>query len=526
MSGFNRAFLFFTKQILSIFYRSFKYKLPLVACIFVFTACLKDRVFPPAPIPAGSNANLKAGFIKINEIQPDFNADSGDLADWVEIYNTTDSALILEPGRFWMTDEKNQKFQYDPIRRYSIPAKSFFIVYFKNNGLDNSQTEITNIEGSLSSNGEFVGFYFLANNNDTITLDTVTFPASTSQNETYGRLPDGTGGFQKLKIITRNASNNVNTPVVVEPLDTIPYALKINEVQADFQADSGDVADWVELYNSSDAAITIKPNRFWITTDSTKKDDYTILRPYTIPAKGFLTVYFQSAGTDVSVQDVTYINGNLSKNGEFVGFSFKKKSGELVFLDKIKFPAFTRTSSPYQSYGRFPDGEAYKWLNDISRNASNNKNGVIVPPVEPYAGMFIINEIAPAETSFDWVELKSQLSVPFVMKKGRWFVSDSGTIGTRIDLNVDFTFFPNSYPVVTCSTTIPSTIDSLRATFGLNRKADMFRIEYKKDDGQFLIISQYSYKYPSDILSNKTISRKSYGTYQENTEPTKGLPNP
>jgi hypothetical protein len=499
-----------------------------VACIFVFSACLKDRVFPLEQIPEGSNANLKAGSIKINEIQPSGSTTGDERGDWVELFNPGDSTLILEPNRFWMTDDPEKKFKYSPPeRKYTIAPKGFLIVYFNEMGKDTSSTSILNPTSNLSgTNGEFAGFYFLANNNDTITLDTVTFPASTSQNETYGRLPDGTGAFQKLKIITRNASNNVNTPVVVEPLDTIPYALKINEVQADFQADSGDVADWVELYNSSDAAITIKPNQFWITTDSTKKDDYTILRPYTIPAKGFLTVYFQSPGTDVSVLDVTYTKGNLSKNGEFVGFSFKKKSGELVFLDKIKFPAFTRTSSPYQSYGRFPDGEAYKWLNDISRNASNNKNGVIVPPVEPYAGMFIINEIAPAETSFDWVELKSQLSVPFVMKKGRWFVSDSGTIETRIDLKVDFTFFPDSYPVVTCSTTVASTIDSLRATFGLNKKADMFRIEYKKDDGQFLTISQYSYKYPSDILTNKTISRKSDGTYQENTEPTKGLPNP
>jgi hypothetical protein len=501
-----------------------------VACIFVFTACLKDRVFPPTPIPPGSNANLKAGFIKINEIQNDFDSTKGDKADWVEIYNTTDSALILEPGRFWMTDEKNQKFQYSPIRRYSIPAKSFFIVYFQNNGLDDSQSEITNIEGSLSSNGEFAGFYFLTNDNDTITLDTVTFPASTSQNETYGRLPDGTGAFQKLKTITRNASNNVNKPIVVVPLDTLPEGLKINEIRADFKdsiaVDSGDLADWVELYNSSDKIITLKKDQFWISNKKATLAEYTIQRSYNIAPGGFLTIYFKNGGTDNSNDHILYPNGNLDKDGEFVSFSFKKKNGEVVIVDSSTFPAFSTVNNRYQTWGRFPDGGTFKWLRDISRNASNNKNGVIVPPVEPYAGMFVINEIAPAETSFDWVELKSQLSVPFVMKKGRWFVSDSGTIATRIDLNVDFTFFPDSYPVVTCSTTVASTIDSLRATFGLNKKADMFRIEYKKDDGQFLPISQYSYKYPSDILSNKTISRKSNGTYQENTEPSKGKANP
>ena len=334
-----------------------------MACIFVFSACLKDRVFPPAVVPPpGSKTILKAGNIKINEIQPDFNADSGDLADWVEIYNTSDSTLVLQPGKFWITESKSNKAKFTPSAEFTIPPKGFLTIYFDGSKTAVDPSSIIYTEGNLSKAGEFVGLYYLAGSGDTVVLDTVSFGASPSQKESYGRLPNG--------------------------------------------------------------------------------------------------------------------------------------------------------------------GSSLKWLKDITRKESNNVNIGGSGPIEPFEGMFIINEIAPAETSFDWVELKSQLSVPFVMKKGRWFVSDSGTIATRVDLNVDFTFFPDSYPVVTCSTTVASTIDSLRATFGLNKKADMFRIEYKKDDGQFLTISQYSYKYPSDILTNQTISRKSHGSYQENTEPSKGLPNP
>jgi len=498
-----------------------------VACIFIFTACLKDRVFPPAPIPEGSNANLKAGFIKINEIQNNFDSTKGDIADWVEIYNTTDSTLILEPGRFWMTESKTNKFKYTPVRRYSIPAKSFFLVYFENNGLDSSPDYITNITGSLSSNGEFAGFYFLGNNNDTITLDTVSFPASNGQNETYGRLPDATGGFQKLKIITRNASNNVNKPLVVEPVETIPFEIKINEIQADFQADSGDVADWVELYNSSNTAITIKPNQFWISTDSTKKDEYTLLRSYTIPAKGFLIVYFQSGGTDNSSAHITYPNGNLSKAGEFVGVSFKKNAGEIVSLDNLKFPAFSRVAAPFQSYGRFPDGVSYKWLNDISRNESNNANGVVAPPVEPFEGMFIINEIAPKEPlplGEDWVEFYNTLTAPYTMKAGRWFFIDTGTDTGKVA--IDFILQPNTYNVVLCNQPQGSNLSQLKAPFGLGSTGDVFKILYKMDNGQLITIVEQTT--PAGIFESKSSSRKPdiIGNFVDNTDQSKGLPNP
>ena len=503
----------------------------MVACIFVFTACLKDRVFPPAPIPAGSNANLKAGFIKINEIQNDFDSSKGDKADWVEIYNTTDSALILEPGRFWMTDEKNQKFQYSPIRRYSIPAKSFFIVYFQNNGLDDSQSEITNIEGSLSSNGEFAGFYFLTNNNDTITLDTVTFPASTSQNETYGRLPDGNGAFQKLKTITRNASNNVNKPIVVVPLDTLPEGLKINEIRADFKdsiaVDYGDLADWVELYNSSDKIITLKKDQFWISNKKATLAEYTIQRSYNIAPGGFLTIYFKNGGTDNSNDHILYPNGNLDKDGEYVGFSFKKKNGEVVIVDSSTFPAFSTVNNRYQTWGRFPDGGTFKWLSDISRNGSNNANGVIVPPVEPYAGMFVINEIAPREPAplgEDWVEFYNNLTEPFTMKAGRWFFLDTGIDTGKV--NIDFVLQPNTYNVVLCNQTQGSSSTQLKAPFGLGSGGDLFKIFYKKDNGQFITIAEQTT--PAGISESKSSSRRPdrTGNFVDNTEQSKGLPNP
>jgi hypothetical protein len=330
---------------LSIFYRSFKYKLPLVACIFVFTACLKDRVFPPAVVPPpGSKTILKAGNIKINEIQPDFNADSGDLADWVEIYNTSDSTLVLQPGKFWITESKSNKAKFTPSAEFTIPPKGFLTIYFDEDTTAVDPTSIIYTEGNLSKAGEFVGLYYLAGPGDTVVLDTVSFGASPSQKESYGRLPNGGSSLKWLKDITRKESNNVNIGGS-GPIEPFEGMFIINEIAPN------ESPDWVEFYNPLTQNFTMKNGRWFFTDDLILKTKDTLKVDFVVSPASYFVVECTSASPSTEQQIRTKL-GLSSTNGEAFGIYYKDDNGQFITIAEQTFPPGI---SAGKSYGRQPD---------------------------------------------------------------------------------------------------------------------------------------------------------------------------
>ena len=318
----------------------------MVACIFVFTACLKDRVFPPAKVPPpGSKTILKTGNIKINEIQPDFNADSGDLADWVEIYNTSDSTLVLQPGKFWITESKSNKLKFSPSVEFTIPPKGFLTIYFDGSKTAVDPSSIIYTEGNLSKSGEFVGLYYLAGPGDTVVLDTVSFGASPSQKESYGRLPNGGSSLKWLKDITRKESNNVNIggSGSIEPFEGM---FIINEIAPN------ESPDWVEFYYSLTQNFTMKNGRWFFTDDLSQKSKDTLKVDFVLsPGK----YYVVECNDPTNPSDANQIRAKLklsSTNGEAFGIYYKDDNGQFITIAEQTFPAGI---SAGKSYGRQPD---------------------------------------------------------------------------------------------------------------------------------------------------------------------------
>lgn len=314
-------------------------------CFLFFTSCLEDREFKPVPFQAGTNSILRAGILKINEVQPDFNADSGDYSDWVELYNNSDSALILEPNRFWMTDNKDNKFSFTSVRSYSIPARGFLTVYFNSLGLDTSSKNIISNTGNLSKNGEFVGFYFLASNGDTITVDSLSFPASPAQSKSYARVPDGGFTFKWVEKITRNRSNNINLAGsgLVEPFFGI---LKINEIAPN------ETLDWVELASTLPDTFTMKSGRWFFTDDLAAKTKDTLKVNFIVAQESYNVVECISTSSGSTSTQLRTKLGLSSTNGEAFGIYYLNDSNELITIAEQAFPAGIESG---KSYGRQPN---------------------------------------------------------------------------------------------------------------------------------------------------------------------------
>jgi hypothetical protein len=165
-------------------------------------------------LTAGANAQ-----VVINEIQS--RGVAGNL-DWIEIYNPGDVAVnlggytIYDNGAGGATPTKPKKAF--PASA-TIPAKGFYVII----------TDTADFTGDpsgfgLSSSGEKVWLH------DTLRgmiVDTVTFGATATAAQSYGRSPDG-GAWQVLNTITRGATNGGSTSIGSDGSVATDFALAQN----------------------------------------------------------------------------------------------------------------------------------------------------------------------------------------------------------------------------------------------------------------------------------------------------------
>jgi len=137
-----------------------------------------------------------------------------------------------------------------------------------------------------------------------------------------------------------------------DPQVTADEGVYINEIYAS----SGE--DWMELYNTTDAAIDLSGYKVY--DDETNK--YVLPNGTSIGAKGFLVLLCNDLGTGLNT------NFKLSSDGETL--FLENKNGEL--LDMVEYPAL----QDGQSYGRFADGTD-NWLisGSTTQGAANGDTG-------------------------------------------------------------------------------------------------------------------------------------------------------
>jgi hypothetical protein len=132
----------------------------------------------------------------------------GQNEDWFELYNTSDTAVMLE-GKF-MTDDANTHRWKIPDGT-SIAGRGYLLVWADE---DTTDTPGLHANFKLSKSGEALALYD-SDGNGNVLLDSVSFGAQTEDNS-LGRYPNGSGSFRSFYTPTPNAENAIVADVHVD----------------------------------------------------------------------------------------------------------------------------------------------------------------------------------------------------------------------------------------------------------------------------------------------------------------------
>ncbi len=253
--------------------------------------------------------------------------------DWVEIYNTASTAVDISGFKIY---DAGGKTGTKPKKLFpagtTLPAKGFIVII----------TDTASYTGDLSGFG-------LGSGGDSVwvenaagaLLDSVFLPAL-GLDTTYARIPDGSKTWVKTTPATKGGSNVV---------------IKMNEIYANGVAGA---LDWIELYNSSAAAVNIGGYKIYdIGGQGGTKGKKLIPAGTNLASRGFYVVVVDTASF---VGDTTGFG--LSSAGETVWL--ENTSG--LVIDTVAFPAMVKDTT----YARKPDGSnMFVKLTPTTRGVTN-----------------------------------------------------------------------------------------------------------------------------------------------------------
>ena len=323
--------------------------------------------------------------VVINEVYTFSDQSEADDLDWIELYNTTNEDIDLTDVLMWEGGGSEEAWAFP--KGTVIKAKGYYVVDCDKYGLLNDPVKYP-AWGLSKGPDEFV----VLANSDLKVIDEVKLP-SLNENESYGRVTDGSADWQIFQQGTKGVKNEgpargvfVNTS-----------GLYINEVYTDnsdiFSASGWDpTVDFIEFYNSTDAEFDM--SGFKVYDDKHEEEtSYTFPAGTVVPAKGFLTF-------DVYKENTAGPAFGLGAGGDWV-FLYDA-AGEKI--DEIEIPSITKESGNRDkgyTYGRKPDGSTtLVWFTVASKNASNNNSPVLegseTPgPEQPSTGAakVVLNEL-------------------------------------------------------------------------------------------------------------------------------------
>jgi hypothetical protein len=209
--------------------------LPLILVIFLAVSAL----------PAENSDNMT---LVINELMANNTGSArdqdGDDDDWIEIYNSGDSAVNI--GRMYLTDNQSAGSRWrvpdnNPVVT-TIATKGYLLIWA--DGETDEGTLHANFK--LGSDGEKIGLF--AADGKTL-IDEVTF-GSQAEDRSYGRLPDGSDNWQSLAAPTPGKSNSsapisvLITEIMYHPYHPDPGVEDINQ-------------EYIELFNRGSEPVSL-----------------------------------------------------------------------------------------------------------------------------------------------------------------------------------------------------------------------------------------------------------------------------
>ncbi len=257
--------------------------------------------------------------IKINEVE----SSGGTPGDWIELYNAGTTTVNL--SGFLVKDNDDSRTTALPAGTTIAPG-AFLIVEETTLGFGLGAADAARLFDPAG-----------------VLIDSYTWTAHATT--TYGRCPDGTGGFTTTTTSTKNAPNDCRA------------AIKINEVESN----GGTPGDWIELYNSGSTPIDLSG---YLVKDNDDTRTTALPAGTIITPGGFLVVDESVLGFGLGAADAARIydaNGGL--------------------LD-----SYTWTAHAAITYGRCPDGTGDFAPTTVSTKGTANQCAGSPPPTSPWPG--------------------------------------------------------------------------------------------------------------------------------------------
>lgn len=335
----------------------------------------------------------------INEIMA---AGADDEADFIELYNAGDSEVDLEG---FVLSDSGASFTIPA--GVSIAAKGF---------LTFTQDEADSFTFGLSSKGELVTLV----DGDGAEVDKVDFPTfGDVKGQSYARIGDGGSEWQIVDEPTKNAAN------ASEALTTLLGKIVINEVYTFGDQSTKEDLDWIELYNSTDAAIDLSGLKLW--EGGGRGEAWEIPAGTTIAAGGLLVIESDKDG--LYADPTKYPAWGLSKGpSEYIVLA----RGNMAVLDSIALPSMNAN----ESYGRKTDG-ASDWQIFAQFTKGTTNEGDARVEIENTVGIYV-NEvytdnsdatgITSWDATIDFIELYNATDAAIDIS-GWYIYDDKATIG-------------------------------------------------------------------------------------------------
>ncbi|MDD9973814.1 MAG: lamin tail domain-containing protein [Candidatus Poribacteria bacterium] len=160
-------------------------------------------------MPDMADPSMEAASVVINELMADNDNTivdpQGDYDDWLELYNLTDSAVLLTG--MYLSDKEDNLTKWEFPENTEISANGYLVVWLDEDHDDENATEGLHANFKLSKSGETVILVGTDAHGNRV-LDRVTFEEQKTD-VALGRLPNGTGDFQIVQA-TPGAPNMAN----------------------------------------------------------------------------------------------------------------------------------------------------------------------------------------------------------------------------------------------------------------------------------------------------------------------------
>lgn len=182
----------------------------LLGCVFILSCEYAQDIMktdPPKMMDPDKMMEMMDGSpIVINELMADndntIEDPQGDYDDWLELHNLTDTVVVL--SGMYLSDKVDNPTKWQFPDGTEILANGYLIVWLDEDHDGEEAAEGLHANFKLSKNGEMVMLVDTDINGNEV-LDSITF-GEQETDTTFGRIPNGTGGFQ-IVVASPDAEN-------------------------------------------------------------------------------------------------------------------------------------------------------------------------------------------------------------------------------------------------------------------------------------------------------------------------------